>query len=83
MVYPDDRHGDADVAGRIESIAFTNLSGSLTPPITNQDYLGITMNVQVTNQLDAKQYKTTPDAKFTGSSNPIVIQTAIDLRNTT
>ena len=67
-----------------ESIAFTNLSGTtLTPPITTPSYLGITMDVQVTSQLDANQYKTTPDANFTGASNPIVIQTAVDLRNQT
>jgi Tfp pilus assembly protein PilW len=67
-----------------ESISFTNLSGTaLTPPITTPSYLGITMNLQVTSQLDANQYKTTPDAKFTGASNPIAIQTAVDLRNQT
>ena len=67
-----------------ESISFTNLTGAtLTPPITTPDYLGITIDVQVTSQLDANQYKTTPDAKFTGASNPIVVQTAVDLRNQT
>ncbi len=67
-----------------ESIAFTNLAGaSLTPPITTPNYLGITIDVQVTSQLDANQYKATPNAKFTGASNPIVIQTAVDLRNQT
>ncbi|HEV3054888.1 MAG TPA: hypothetical protein VGX45_09560 [Solirubrobacteraceae bacterium] len=67
-----------------ESITFTNLSGTtLTPPITTPNYLGITLKLQVTSQLDANQYKTTPDSKFTGASNPIVIQTAIDLSNQT
>jgi Tfp pilus assembly protein PilW len=67
-----------------ESISFTNLSGAaLTPPITTPSYLGMTIDVQVTSQLDANQYKTTPDAKFTGASHPIVIGTAVDLRNQT
>ena len=37
------------------------------------------MNVQVTSQLDANQYKTTPVLKVHGASNPIVVQTAVDL----
>ncbi len=83
-----------------ESIAFTNLSGTtLTPPISTPDYLGITMQLQVTSQLDAYQYNTTAShmcplagggltptpvthpCSYSGSSNPIVIQTAVDLRN--
>lgn len=79
-----------------ESIAFTNLSGTtLTPPITTPDYLGITMDVQVTSQLDANQYKTTSHTcpsttsslpvthpcAYLGNTNPIVVQTGVDLRN--
>ncbi len=82
-----------------ESISFTNLSGTtLTPPITTPDYLGMTIDLQVTSQLDAYQYKTkshtcptagggittvTHPCAYSGSSNPIVLQTAVDLRNQT
>ncbi len=56
------------------------------------------MDIQVTSQLDANQYKSTshtcPTAgggvttvthpcSYSGSSHPIVMQTAVDLRNQT
>ena len=83
-----------------ESLAFTNSAGTaLSLPITNPEYLGITMKVQVTSQLDAYQFTSTShtcvnDAtgaastgtspcSYTGSSNPIVVQAGVDLRNET
>jgi Tfp pilus assembly protein PilW len=69
-----------------ESMSFTDaLGNALTLPITTTPtnplpFLGITMDVQVTSQLDANQYKTTPTA-YSGSSKPIVVQTGVDLRN--
>jgi prepilin-type N-terminal cleavage/methylation domain-containing protein len=64
-----------------ESFSFTNASGStLTPTVTDPPYLGITLNVQDTSQLDRTQYTSTPHA-VRGSTNPIVVQIGVDLRN--
>jgi type II secretory pathway pseudopilin PulG len=64
-----------------ESASFTDASGNpLTPTITDPAYLGVQLSLQVTSQLDKSQYTATPTA-LRGSTNPIVIQTGIDLRN--
>jgi prepilin-type N-terminal cleavage/methylation domain-containing protein len=64
-----------------ESASFTDASGNtLTPTITDPAYLGVQLSLQVTSQLDRTQYTATPHA-LRGSTNPIVVQTGIDLRN--
>jgi prepilin-type N-terminal cleavage/methylation domain-containing protein len=63
----------------VKSIVFSPTSstgGALSLPATDPAYLGIALSVQVTSQLDAAQTHTTP-----GVSNPILVQTGVDLRN--
>ncbi len=61
------------------SLAFspTSSTGSaLSLPATDPAYIGIALSVQATSQLDSTQTHTTP-----GISNPILVQTGVDLRN--
>ncbi len=63
----------------VKSIVFSPTSstgGALALPATDPAYIGIALSVQVTSQLDAAQTHTTP-----GVSNPILVQTGVDLRN--
>jgi hypothetical protein len=64
-----------------EALSFSNGSqAQLTPPITNPGYLGISLTIGVTSQLDAKQY-TSGAPTVVANTNPITIQTGVDLRN--
>jgi Tfp pilus assembly protein PilW len=59
------------------TFAPTSASGaSMTLTATNPAYLGITLNVQITSQLDSSQSRA-----VSGVSNPVVVQTGVDLRN--
>jgi hypothetical protein len=63
----------------VKSIVFSPTSstgGALSLPATDPAYIGIALSVQVTSQLDAAQTHATP-----GVSNPILVQTGVDLRN--
>jgi len=61
----------------VNSLTLVDSSGaSLSLPATNPPYIGIKLSVQNTSQLDASQSK-----QITGASNPILIQTGVDLRN--
>jgi Tfp pilus assembly protein PilV len=63
----------------VKSATFSpvNQSGaSMTLTATNPAYIGITLNVQVTSQLDASQ-----TTAVSGVSSPIVVQTGVDMRN--
>jgi prepilin-type N-terminal cleavage/methylation domain-containing protein len=65
----------------VNSVTFSPLSSSgtaLTFPATNPSYLGIALSVQVTSQLDNSQTRAAQ-----GTSNPVLVQTGIDLRNQT
>ncbi len=64
-----------------ESLNFTNAAGgALVPPVTDPAYLGMTLNVQDTSQLDKTQFTGTPHV-VRGTTNPIVVQLGVDLRN--
>jgi Tfp pilus assembly protein PilW len=72
--------GNATEIVGFRSATFTDASGNaLTPPITDPNYLGIQLSLQVTSQLDSQQYAGSPSALR--GSNPITVQTGIDLRN--
>jgi Tfp pilus assembly protein PilW len=63
----------------VKSATFSPTSSSgtaMTLTATNPAYLGITLNVQDTSQLDRSQ-----STAVSGVSNPIVVQTGVDLRN--
>lgn len=70
--------GSAAAASEITGVTSTTLTTSsgaaLALPATNPDYIGITLNLQVTSQLGL-------NGVARGASNPIVVQTGIDLRN--
>ena len=64
-----------------ESLSFTNAAGTaLVPPVTDPAYLGMTLGVQDTSQLDKTQFTGTPHV-VRGTTNPIVVQLGVDLRN--
>jgi type II secretory pathway pseudopilin PulG len=61
----------------VQSLTFLNSSGNaLSLPATNPGYLGLKLSVQDTSQLD-----TSHSTPVTGATNPILIQTGVDLRN--
>lgn len=60
----------------VTSVALLDSSGAaLTLPATNPTYLGITLNLQATSQLGGGTQAARLD------TNPIVVQTGVDLRN--
>ena len=62
----------------VVSATFAPLSSSgvaLTLPATNPSYIGITLDVQVTSQIDSTQSHV-----VTGITTPIIVQTGADLR---
>ncbi|MEA2159114.1 MAG: hypothetical protein QOD66_1494 [Solirubrobacteraceae bacterium] len=63
----------------VNSITFSPTSstgGALALPASDPAYIGIAVSVQVTSQLDALRTHAT-----SGVTNPILIQTGVDLRN--
>jgi prepilin-type N-terminal cleavage/methylation domain-containing protein len=65
----------------VNSVAFSPLSSTgvaLAFPATNPSYLGVALSVQAISQLDNGQTHVAQ-----GASNPILVQTGIDLRNET
>jgi hypothetical protein len=67
-----------EIAG-VNSITFSPTSstgGALALPATDPAYIGIAVSVQVTSQLDTGRTHAT-----SGISNPVLIQTGVDLRN--
>ena len=67
----------------VNSVTFSPMSSSgalLALPATNPSYIGIAASVQVTSQLDVGQ---THVAQGFSASNPILLQTGVDLRNQT
>jgi type II secretory pathway pseudopilin PulG len=68
----------AEITG-VKSVTFTPSSSSGTSmslPATNPAYLGISLQLQVTSQLDKTQTHVA-----TGASNAVAVQTGVDLRN--
>jgi type IV pilus assembly protein PilW len=72
--------------GGVKSATFSPLSSSgtaLTLTATNPSYIGISLSVQVTSQLDSTQVggAYAPTHTPAGASNLIVVQGGVDLRN--
>jgi type II secretory pathway pseudopilin PulG len=67
-----------EIAGVVSATFTPNDSGGATMmlPATNPSYVGVTLSVQVTSQLDAGRTH-----RVIGIGNPILVQSGIDLRN--